>query len=76
MYEPLYTRSCYLGSVSHALQDLLYNSFFILGLVISFSRQLMSLQRQSSIGIVPTQRHGPMKMIRCQKICKGRNEHF
>ena len=41
-----------------------------------FSRQLMSLQLPLSIELVLAQRHRTVKMPRCQKLCKDRDELF
>ena len=48
----------------------------VLGLATSFNRQLVSLQLQSLFGVVIVKRCGAMKMPRCQKVCKDRNEFF
>ena len=50
--------------------------FNVLGLATSFSQQLVSLQLQPLIGLVLALHYGTVKMLRCPKVCKDRNEFF
>lgn len=65
MYEPLDTGSCCLGSVAHGAQ-----AFYL------HSVPSRALQLQSSIGLVLAQRYKTVKMPRCRRVCKDRNECF